>query len=454
MRLHHWIFSLLLFIFCLHPIRIASAEPAVGPNLAQELADLKRMMSAMESNMEILKSTVRAQNEIIERQGTRIEAFEKARPSVLIQAPATQTAAPLHLSAPPLGGLSGFNPEIGLVADITTKVTQNKADEEGNNTIALKELELNIAQVVDPFSRLDAVISFNDALEDQNVEIEEGYYTRWGLPFGFLGQVGKFRVKAGKQNLLHLDQLETVDYPLVIRDFFGEEGLASSGARLQNMIPNPWDVPLEVTGEILRGNNGNSFSGVSRRPIFNTHLKTFFETTQDTNLELGWTTMFGDENPSRTILVDDGTGTLIETPYTPSEGQDRYGVKVFGGDTTFNWFLPEGRKLKWQNEIFFQNRTNRVHLNDEPWGFYSLLDYRFSQRWTTGVRFDFLEPLDVGGHHQTTGISPYLTFWQSEFAQFKLQYSHTNSASGGEKTDNALFFKVNVLIGAHQHPVQ
>ena len=451
MRLHLWIFSLLLSFLYLGPLGIALAEPNGGPNLVQEMADIKRMVAAMESNMEVLKSTVRAQNEIIERQNYRIEVFEKKQTSLPIQAaalPQTPTPAKTLMQG-------GFNPDIGVVGTTQGKLTQNKADVDGNNTIALKELEVNFAGAVDPYSRLDATLALNDNLEDQNIDIEEAYYTRWGLPLGFTTQLGKFRAMIGKENLMHAHQLQTADYPLVVQNFFGEEGLSSSGARLKNSIPNPWDLPLELTGEILRGNNGESFSGVSRRPIFNTHLKTFFEPSQDSNLELGWTTLFGDENPPRTILVDDGTGTgtLVETSYAPTEGQDRYGVKVFGGDATFNWFLPEGKRVMSQSEIYFQNRTDRVYDNNAPWGFYSLVEYRFSPKFSTGARFDYLNPLDVAGRQGTTSVSPYFIFWQSEFADVKIQYSHTVYA-GGEKTDNAAFFVVDFMIGAHEHVVQ
>ena len=173
------------------------------------------------------------------------------------------------------------------------------------------------------------------------------------------------------------------------------------------------------------------------------------------NAEFGWTTLFGDENPPLMQFVDDGTGTLIAVPVTRQKGEDRYGVKIYGADATFNWFLPEGQKVKWQNEIYFQNRGSLVNPNDNPWGFYTLADYRFSPKFSTGIRFDYLEPLEVVGEHTpSTQISPYLTFWQSEFADMKLQYSHLEPASGREKSDNLIYLQVDFLIGAHKHPVQ
>lgn len=416
------------------------ANEAMLQSLQETVTDLKR-------TVETLESSVHAQNEVIRQQAIQISALKDTG-----QAPQTSSLV-MPAGAPPVAGVSGFNPEIGVVGTAQAKLTENSTDGEGNDTIALKELELNFAQVVDPYSRLDAVIAFNDNLETQNVDIEEAYYTRWGLPLGFIGQIGKFRAKVGKQNLLHMHQLDTVDYPLVIQDFFGEEGLASSGARLQNWIPNPWDIPVEVTGEVLRGNNGTSFSRISRRPIFNSHVKTFFEPTENSTFELGGTMMFGDENPR---IFDEATGTFITEP----KGQDRYGVHVVGADATLIMNLPEGRALKFQNEIYVQDRGSNssiqaTNINTVPWGFYSLIDLRLSKKFSAGVRLDYLEPLAVADFHgHTTMVSPYLTLWQSEFANFRLQYSRLDPASADAKSDNIIYLQANFLIGAHKHPVQ
>jgi len=435
------VFIVLIFcFFCITKSKDVSANEAMFTALQEQIAGLSDIVKS-------LQSTVQNQNQLIEAQGAKIVYLEGSiEKGAVISKPATEPAG-----APKMAGLSqGLNPEIGLVASIQANSTQSREDEEGNDTIALKEAELSISQYVDPFSRLDGIIAFNDNLEEQNVDIEELYYTHWGIPLGFRGQIGKFRSKIGKQNLLHMHQLDTVDYPLVIRDFFGEEGLASSGARLQNLIPNPWDIPVEVTGEVLRGNNGTSFSGISRRPIFNSHVSTFFQTSENTNLELGGTAIFGDENPAVIAFEEDA----LSDPEISEAGSDKYGVRVFGADATFKWDLPEGRSIKWQNEIYFQNRgSNTRHTNLFPWGFYSLIDHRISKRFSAGVRVDYVEPLDFVDHN-TVGISPYLTFWQSEFADFRLQYSHTRPADGALEPNHEVFLKANVLIGAHKHPVQ
>lgn len=426
---------LFILFFCLI-IPKAQANEAMMQTMQSQLTSLQDLVKSLNSTVKDLHMTVENQNEVIKQQNMRINGLEGKKAS------SGQTAdAPLKVA-----GLSqGFNPDIGVVGTVQAHLTESSEDEEGKDTITLKELELSFAQYVDPYSRLDVILALNDNLEDQNIDIEEAYYSHWGLPWGFTGRIGKFRTKIGKVNLSHLHQLDTVDYPVVIRDFFGEEGMSSSGLRLQNHIPNPFDVPLTLTGEILRGNNGESFSGLSRRPIFNSHLSSFFELNEDMNLEVGLTNMFGDENRDEEFSI----------------GRDHFGVYVFGADATFTWNLDEGRRLKFQNEIFFQDRPEFIddadeRINQDPWGFYSLLDFKFNEKFSGGVRFDYVEPLSVVGEHNAeVSVSPYLTFWQSEFANFRVQYTHTQAAAAEAEVDNeqAVFLQANFLIGAHSHPV-
>jgi hypothetical protein len=404
------------------------ANEAMMQSMQAQMASFETLVQSMQSTITDLSKTVENQNAVIEQQNIRINALEG--PKLSAQA---QTESPLKVT-----GLSqGFNPDIGVVGTVQAHITEDGEDAEGKDTITLKELELSFAQYVDPYSRLDAVIAFNDNLEAQNVNIEEAYYTHWGLPWGFVGRIGKFRTLVGKQNLEHLHQLDTANYALVIRNFFGEEGISSSGLRLQNFLPNPWDIPIEITGEILRGNNGDSFGGISRRPIFNIHSDVFFELSDDMTLEIGGTWMNGDENV---------TGSV--------KGSDNFGVHIFGGDATLLWSMEDGRHMKWQSELYYQHRTARITPNINPWGFYTLLDVPLSEKFSAGIRFDYLQPREVDGEHdESYEISPYVTFWQSEFANFRLQYSHVEPAANDDESDDAVFLQANFLIGAHSHPV-
>ncbi len=53
-------------------------------------------------------------------------------------------------------------PEIGVVAAAVYTQDSSKADTDGADRVSLRELELVLGSNVDPFSRLDATISFSD----------------------------------------------------------------------------------------------------------------------------------------------------------------------------------------------------------------------------------------------------------------------------------------------------
>lgn len=456
-------FSLFLFI----PLAQGSAlanEPSLQA-LQDQITNLQKTITGIQSSMA-------GQTRLIDQQARRIEFLETQveKGAVPGPLPGTGIAGPgskaVPGTAPKTLGLANWNPEIGVIGDVVAHMTEDTEDAEGKDSIAVRELELVFGQYVDPYSRFDAAVVFNDALEAQNVEIEQAYLTRYGLPLGFKAQVGKIRPKIGKANLIDRHALENVTEPLVVSKFFGEEGWKTTGVRLQNFIPNPWDIPLEVTGEFLNGRGAPSFAGKARRPVFNTHLKSFFELSDTQSFELGGTALFGSDNLEGAIR---------------DKGNGRFATHVYGFDATYIDLLDGIQRLKLQSELYFQDRDFRNpfiidadgdgvfevsnHLDEHPWGLYGLLDYKLSERWSVGIRADFVKPLDsigftgpapssatVFGNDHTWEISPSITLHQSEFALFRLQYSHTENAQG--ISDDQIYLQARFQIGVDRHGLQ
>jgi len=259
-------------------------------------------------------------------------------------------------------------------------------------------------------------------------------------------RLGRLRPKIGKASAIHRDTLDTVDEPLVVARFLGAEGLSRTGLELSGFLPTPWTAVVhELTAGVMEGGigeGGTLFGSTRRRPSLYAHLKNFWDISDTSNLELGATYLVGSKDADASFEVN-----------------------ALGLDATLIHHLTPTNKLKWQNEVYLQDRDEafsitedgtRTDFHNQPWGGYSLLDYRLSPRFGIGGRFDYVEPVDADParviRHADTAWGGYLTFYQSEFARWRLQVRHTNFAAGGD--DNTVFLQGTVAIGVHKHQLQ
>jgi hypothetical protein len=407
---------------CLLGAHLVWAAPAT-----EDVVALRQEVQQLSSLVQQLTATVQAQQQ-------RITELERARPQAAA-APEASAAPARALQRQAAGSLSAFNPEIGVLADIVGQLSESSADGEGNDKLSVREMELVFGHPIDPYSRLDVTASFSDF---EAASLEEAYITHWGLPAEVKARVGRLKPKIGKAIPLHRDSLDTVDEPLVIQKYFGNEGLVRTGVDLSGFLPMPWTtVTHELTGGVLEGGvgeGGTLVGGTRRVPSYYAHLKNFWDLSDETNLELGATYFGGSKDADRELEVH-----------------------ALGLDATLVHFLTPTNKLKWQNEVFLQDRDEtETSFQDRPWGWYSLLDYRLSPRFGVGGRFDYVEPVDTDPailvRHADTAWSGYLTYYQSEFARWRLQLKHTNFALGGD--DNTIFLQGTVAIGVHKHQLQ
>ena len=338
-----------------------------------------------------------------------------------------------------------WNPDIGVVADTVFKLDSPREDAEGADRVSVREAELVFGSAVDPYSRLDATISFSDFEE---AGLEEAHYTHFGLPWNMTGRVGRFKPNVGKAIPVHRDSLDTVDEPLVIQRYFGLEGYNKSGADLKMPIDLPWAMTHEASLGLLEGGNGEDgtlFGETRRHPTGYSHLKNYVDLNDTTGLELGVSHLAGSRD-------DDAT----------------FEVNVIGVDGTVIWRFANQRYFKLQNEVFNVNRAESfvegtdagtgdliyedVDDNRHLWGGYLLADLRFHPQWATGFRFDRVMIVDAPAedpHSGDTGYTGYLTFYQSEFARWRAQFSHFDLSNGGD--DNQVLIQGTFAIGEHKH---
>ena len=428
MRSSLWVLVCAVYAVCVVPPVFVLAETS-NDEVATELKEMKKELQA--------------QNELIQKQQAKIDQLERrleTRP-VGVQPPVAPAQAPTPVaqkSAP--GQIGAVMPEIGAVGDIVATSSQKRSAAEGNDRIAARELELVVGSYVDPYSRFDSTIAFSDFAE---VELEEAYLTRWGLPWDWKARFGKFKPRIGKEASIHRDSLSTVDEPFVVRNFFGNEGISKAGADLARPFEGPFGWVLEPSVGVMEGGAGEdavTFGSNRRRPTVVSHLKTFREIGDLSSLELGLTHLVG-SGPN-----DNG-----------------FQVNVLGADATFIHHFTPINKLLLQSEVYVQDRGGasvtdndtgkRTRYDQHPWGAYLLGDYRFAPRWSAGFRLDQVRPVDTAASRTLDqGISAFLTFYQSEFARWRLQFRHETDQE--RKEDNAVFFQGTFAIGTHKHSIQ
>jgi hypothetical protein len=337
-------------------------------------------------------------------------------------------------STPPAGQTSNyFNPSVSVIGNFLAVGGTNNV--ENLPSANLRESELGLQAVVDPYARADFFISIG---EKDDISVEEGFMTFTALPWDLLVKVGRMRVAFGKINTLHLHVLPWPDEPLTeVNLLGGEEGWIGTGVSVAKLIPLPGDVFSELTVQVFRGDSEGLFVASKRSDIaYNGHYRVFADLSDSTNLDLG--ASYG--------LGPNGTTSDAKT-------------RLAGADATFRWKpLQQGtyRSVILRGELF---RSQREQLDgtQTATGWFVSGEYQLAKRWWVGVRGEVAEHAD-NANIKDTGTAATLTFWPSEFSQLRgefrqRRYGGPNIASKGTYTANEVLLQLQFAIGAHgAHP--
>jgi hypothetical protein len=312
-----------------------------------------------------------------------------------------------------------FNPDMAVIGNFTGAVGRNPVVD--GPVMSLKESELSLQAVVDPYAKADFFIAFGP----DGVSVEEGFLTFQSLPGGLVMKVGQLREAFGKVNTLHTHAMPWVDHPLLMANLLGgDEGMKDAGISVAKLIPNPW-LFLEATGEVYNGSSGVFQSDRRSHVSYVGRVRAYRDLGESSNLDVGgsFARGFNDAGGNRT-------------------------TRLFGIDATFRYRPLRRaiyRKLMLRTEVVW---SRRVQADGEvaAFGLYAGGDYQFARRWYAGVRYDTSDRGRERGMRDT-GVSATLTFWPSEFSQIRGQARRTRYAEG--VTANEILFQVLFAIGAH-----
>ncbi|MGD2110803.1 MAG: hypothetical protein PVI86_15605 [Phycisphaerae bacterium] len=342
---------------------------------------------------------------------------------------------PLPTETPGFAGSLGrafqtFNPDISVIGDFVGHYSSNEGGE-FDDEFLFREVELGFSGAVDPYARADVFLGIHRHGGDWELHVEEAYVTYLTLPCDLQARAGRFKSTFGKTNPQHLHALPWVEYPLIIENYFGEEGLSVDGVGLSWLVPNPWDRYIELTYEVFN-NDSSLFAGTESDDFVHLlHFKDFNEISDTTTLETGV--------------------SFATAPNDRGHGKNR--TMIEGVDLTLKWRpLQAGlyKAFAWYTEVFAA-QADLIGGQEKTWGMYTGADYQFARRWVLGTRYDYSQmPFSSSMHEH--GYSTYLTFLQSEYLYWRLGYMYTdrNFRREGERNEHEVFVQMNFGLGPHR----
>ena len=419
---------LLLSLLC--SAGLLTAQNADNDALRPTTEELKARIDALQKAQE---AETKRQNEAIEALPKRLQQAENAMAAGRAELAAPAADAKAGTAPAKLVAQSAL-PDISLNADVLAHYSSDGDTDDDPRKFRVREVELGFSGAVDPYGKYNLVFSLSEDKPDQwGVDVEEAYFTYDNLPGDLQAKIGKFRADFGKANPTHLHAVPWVDYPLVVRNYFGDEGLKGTGASLSWLVPNPWDHYLELTAEVFDNDNETLFAGGQSTAVAGLlHLKNFWDVGSTGTLEFG---LSGAGGPN-----DAGHG-----------GENSW---IEGTDLTYRWH-PAGagryEALELRGEIMTARKDEpKPGRPEDSWGAYASADYRFAQRWDVGVRYDYAETPDDRTDHESD-YSVYLTFEQTEFAFWRLGYSFQDPNYGPDedKGKQLIYLQFNITLGVH-----
>jgi hypothetical protein len=352
---------------------------------------------------------------------------------------------------------SALNPDLSAIGEFLIDLSPDEATLEGGDRFQVREVEVGIQGAVDPYFRYDAFVGIHGDV----VELEEGYATTLGLPAGLQVKLGKFHLPFGKVNLTHRPELHTIDYPLYVQEYFGEEGFSSAGV-WGSVIGAPLGFFQEISVVAANGaeaeEHGEEEAHAALTPaqdeeeeaegkdlledlgdrLFVGHLKNSIDLSEAANLELGGSIATGeDEESGRTSL---------------------YGI-----DAIYRWKPPQMAKYRsaiLQVEVAWRDPEE----GDTRLGAFAFGQWQLSRRSYVGARWDYVElaaheedvipeelQLEVEEPTSLQAGQIILRYFPTEFSQLRVVYER-QVPDEGEALDRVLF-QATVALGPHRpHP--
>ena len=393
---------------------------------------------------------------------------------------ATNRPAPSNAPAGPQTGPTNprLLPDISAVGDLIGDFSPKGSTQEDGTRFGVREVELAVQAVVDPYFRGDFFLGISDL---EGIAIEQAFLTTTSLPNQLEAKLGRFLMPFGKQNTTHRHDLHTIEYPYVIQKLFGPEGFKGTGVWGSRVVaPLGFFQEVQLTaidrlGEPAEGLVSAEAANKSLGGLgFSARLRNYVDISEAQNIELSFSGLTGKrEQPLSEAFI----ATL---PYGGRVSAVNARQTTLAADLTYRWrplqqglyqsFILQGEVMHQRNERTpkLPNFSVRCGAScDDAYlgptrdftGAYVFARVQTSQRSFLGSRFDWVQDPESDGRTLRAG-SVYLEWFPSEFSKLVAGYEGV-SAPGNDAAEparrpallNRLLVQASFALGPHKpHP--
>lgn len=316
------------------------------------------------------------------------------------------------------------NPDISAIGDFRTSYSS-----EGPRNIEMyfNALEVQLSSVVDPYAEANFLFSFGkDSVNgDYSAGLEVATLTSLSLPYSLQITLGKFKPHFTKVNTLHPHAFSFVEFPTMIKNYFGDEGLFMEGISASVLVPNPWDFFQELDVEVGRSTSTPSLdNGASNMLLYSAHLNNFFDLSNNSTLGVGISGLTG--------------VNAIDLP-----------TAMAGFDITYKWKPVQYNtyhSFTWQSEALICMTDTAVGSTVQSYGAYTFFEYQIEKRTFIGTRYDYSGLPGLEKSDERT-FSILLRFQPTEFQILALEFQNVNRNYGPDF--NQIMFRAIFGIGTH-----
>lgn len=313
--------------------------------------------------------------------------------------------------------------------------------DENPNGMGLREAELQFYADVDPYSKLNLVLSVHPELttdgtsisESWVVEPEELFVESLQLPTVNL-RIGKQKASFGKHNLLHTHTFPFVKAHLAQSALLGDEGLNDVGVSASFLLPPTWFSELTLEYYRGKGENDEFNSPSPGQGVGLGHFRNLFD-YEDLTFEAGFS-------------------------YASGANQYHGTTRLVGVDMTWKWrphAMGRYRSLLANFELIDRSMSQAAGPTESGRGWALWMQTQTGERTYVSYRFDtlrlnqainFVEWPDGVTSRHSIGY----TWKATEFSSIRAEFSERRGGKlgpHGEQVEDVWYLQANFTIGAH-----